>query len=86
MAEKQEEQEKQGTYPIKWTELHCPGCGKYLGDYAIIWGKARYPCRKCKKPVTVGVVPDEEDQDDIEGAVRSGATYVQTSIDKPDGQ
>lgn len=80
-----EKVEKQGRYPIKWTELHCPGCGRWVGDYRIIWGQSRFYCKPCKKTVTVGVMPEEDDQEDIEAIVESGATYSHVAVDKPDG-
>ncbi len=68
--------EKSGTYPIDETDLYCPGCGRWIGAYGIIWGWAKFPCRNCKKITRVGVTPeDESDQEDIEAAVRSGDTF-----------
>lgn len=85
-GERGEMTEKQGSYPIKWAKLYCPGCGRFLCDYAIVWGKIKVPCRNCKKSVTVSITPEDGDQDDIEASVKRGDTYVSAPIDNPGDQ
>lgn len=42
-------------------ELRCPGCGRFLGYYAIVWGIVRVKCTnsKCKEWVTIDISPEK---------------------------
>jgi phage FluMu protein Com len=40
-------------------EIRCPGCGRFLGYQAIVWGAIKIKCTnsKCKKWVTLDISP-----------------------------
>lgn len=47
-------------YIIPLQEIRCPGCGRFLGYQAIVWGVVKLKCTnsKCKQWVTLDVSPE----------------------------
>lgn len=41
-------------------DIRCPGCGRFLGYQAIVWGAVKIKCTnsKCKKWVTIDISPE----------------------------
>lgn len=41
-------------------EIYCPGCGRFIGFQAIVWGmvKVKCPNSKCKQWVTIDISPE----------------------------
>ena len=46
-------------YIIPLQEIRCPGCGRFLGYQAIVWGAIKIKCTnsKCKKWLTLDISP-----------------------------
>jgi phage FluMu protein Com len=44
---------------IPLQEIRCPGCGRFLGYQAIVWGVIKMKCTnsKCKKWATIDITP-----------------------------
>lgn len=44
---------------IPLQEIRCPGCGRFLGYQAIVWGAVKLKCTnsKCKKWLTIDISP-----------------------------
>jgi phage FluMu protein Com len=44
---------------IPLQEIRCPGCGRFLGYQAIVWGVIKIKCSnsKCKKWLTIDISP-----------------------------
>lgn len=40
-------------------EMHCPGCGRFLGYQAILWGTVRIKCPNCKEWTTIDIRPEQ---------------------------
>ncbi len=45
---------------IPLQEIRCPGCGRFLGFQAIVWGVIKVKCTnsKCRQWVTLDVSPE----------------------------
>jgi len=45
---------------VQTQEMHCVGCGRFLGFQAIVWGIVRIKCpnSKCKQWNTIDVRPE----------------------------
>ena len=45
---------------VQTQEMHCVGCGRFLGYQAIVWGIVRIKCSnsKCKQWNTIDVRPE----------------------------
>lgn len=41
-------------------EIHCPGCGRFLGAQAIVWGVVRIKCSNCKEFTTIDIQPEKQ--------------------------
>lgn len=39
-------------------EMHCGGCGRFLGLQAVVWGVVKIKCPNCKEWNTVDIRPD----------------------------
>jgi len=39
-------------------EIHCPGCGRFLGYQAILWGVVKIKCPRCKEFTTIDIRPE----------------------------
>ena len=48
---------------VQSREIHCAGCGRFLGIEAIIWGLVKIKCSnsKCKQWNTVDISPDNKE-------------------------
>jgi len=48
-------------YMIPLQEIRCPGCGRFLGFQAIVWGAVKIKCTnsKCHQWVTLDVAPNK---------------------------
>lgn len=46
---------------IPLQEIRCPGCGRFLGFQAIVWGVVKLKCdnSKCKQWVTIDISPEK---------------------------
>ena len=44
-------------------EVHCSGCGRFLGFQAVVWGYASYKCPICKEFTTIEVNTDKGEID-----------------------
>ena len=46
---------------IPLQEIRCPGCGRFLGYQAIVWGAVKLKCTnsKCKQWVTLDISPEK---------------------------
>jgi len=40
-------------------DIRCPGCGRFLGYQAIVWGAIKLKCTnsKCKQWITIDITP-----------------------------
>jgi len=55
--------EEIGLNQMVWTrEVHCAGCGRFLGFEAIVWGLVKLKCPTCKEWNTVDISPKNEEQ------------------------
>lgn len=45
---------------VETQEIHCQGCGRFLGFQAIVWGmiKIKCPNSKCKEWNTIDISPE----------------------------
>jgi phage FluMu protein Com len=43
---------------VETQEMHCQGCGRFLGYQAIIYGVITIKCRNCKQWNTIDIRPD----------------------------
>lgn len=43
---------------VQTQEIRCPGCGRFLGKQAIVWGLVQLKCPNCKQWITLDVRPD----------------------------
>lgn len=48
-------------YIIPLQEIRCPGCGRFLGYQAIVWGALKIKCTnsKCKQWLTLDISPEK---------------------------
>ena len=54
--------EEIGLNQMVWTrEIHCAGCGRYLGSEAIVWGIVKIKCHNCKKWNTIDISPENKE-------------------------
>jgi len=46
---------------IPLQEIRCPGCGRFLGYQAIVWGALKIKCTnsKCKQWLTLDISPEK---------------------------
>ena len=42
---------------VETQEMHCAGCGRFLGLQAIIWGTVKIKCPNCKEWNTIDITP-----------------------------
>lgn len=49
-----------GNRMVETQEIHCAGCGRFLGYHAIIWGMLKIKCPGCKNWTTIDIRPDAE--------------------------
>lgn len=47
-----------GNLMVQEQEMHCAGCGRFLGLQAIIMGKVKLKCPNCKEWNTVSISPN----------------------------
>ena len=40
-------------------EIHCAGCGRFLGLQAVVWGVVRIKCPNCKEWNTIDIQPEK---------------------------
>jgi len=40
---------------VQTQEMHCAGCGRFLGLQAIVWGLVKIKCPNCKEWNTIDV-------------------------------
>lgn len=45
---------------VQTQQMRCPGCGRFLGYQAIVWGvvKVKCPNSKCKEWCTIDITPE----------------------------
>ncbi len=48
---------KHVTEVVKAQEIHCPGCGRFLGLQIIMWGMVKIKCPRCKEWTTIDISP-----------------------------
>jgi len=46
---------------VQTREVHCAGCGRYLGSEAILWGIVRLKCPNCKQWNTIDISPENKE-------------------------
>ncbi|GAH68141.1 unnamed protein product [marine sediment metagenome] len=44
---------------VQSREIHCAGCGRFLGIEAILWGVVKIKCPNCKQWNTVDISPQD---------------------------
>lgn len=49
-----------GNQMAELQEVHCAGCGRFLGKQAIIIGIVQIKCSRCKQWNTIDIMPDQE--------------------------
>jgi phage FluMu protein Com len=42
---------------VQTQEMHCVGCGRFLGFQAIVWGMVKIKCPTCKEWNTIDINP-----------------------------
>lgn len=47
------------TQMVETQEMHCPGCGRFLGSQAILWGAVKIKCHNCKEWYTLDIAPEK---------------------------
>lgn len=45
---------------VQEQEMHCQGCGRFLGYQAIVWGIIKIKCPNCKEWNTIDISPDHK--------------------------
>lgn len=45
---------------VQTQEMHCQGCGRFLGYQAILWGVVKIKCPNCKQWNTVDIAPPDK--------------------------
>jgi len=45
---------------VETQEMHCQGCGRFLGYQAIIWGLVKIKCPNCKEWNTIDISPEHK--------------------------
>lgn len=45
---------------VQSQEIYCPGCGRFIGYQAIVWGLVKIKCPNCKEWVTIDVNPNHK--------------------------
>lgn len=45
---------------VETQEIHCAGCGRFLGYQAIVWGVVKIKCPTCKEWNTIDISPDNK--------------------------
>jgi len=45
---------------VETQEMHCGGCGRFLGFQAIIWGVVKIKCPNCKEWTTIDISMDHK--------------------------
>jgi len=43
---------------VQTQEMHCQGCGRFLGLQAIVWGLVKIKCPNCKEWNTIAIQPE----------------------------
>jgi phage FluMu protein Com len=46
-------------YIIPLQEIRCPGCQRFLGYQAIVWGAVKLKCPNCKAWVAIDISPEK---------------------------
>lgn len=44
---------------VETQEMHCQGCGRFLGYQAILWGSIKIKCPNCKEWNTINILPSK---------------------------
>jgi len=44
---------------VQTQEMHCQGCGRFLGLQAILWGIVKIKCANCKEWHTIDIRPED---------------------------
>jgi phage FluMu protein Com len=45
---------------VETQEMHCQGCGRFLGLQAIAWGVVKIKCPNCKEWNTIDISPENK--------------------------
>jgi len=48
-------------YIVATQEIHCGGCGRFLGFQAIAWGVIKIKCPNCKSWTTLDICPENKE-------------------------
>lgn len=40
---------------VQTQEMHCSGCGRFLGFQAVVWGVVKIKCSHCKQWNTIDI-------------------------------
>lgn len=40
---------------VETLPFYCPGCGRFIGYQAIVWGSIRVKCPRCKQWVMIDI-------------------------------
>lgn len=44
---------------VQTQEIHCIGCGRFIGFQAIVWGAVKLKCPRCKEWTTIDIQTDK---------------------------
>lgn len=44
---------------VETQQLHCIGCGRFLGFFAIVWGALKIKCPRCKEWTIIDIQPQK---------------------------
>lgn len=47
-----------GNRMVETQKMYCPGCARFLGFQAIVWGVVKIKCPNCGEFVTIDIRPD----------------------------
>ena len=45
---------------VELQEMHCAGCGRFLGFQAILLGAIKIKCSNCKEWNTIDILPEKD--------------------------
>ena len=45
---------------VQAQEMHCVGCGRFLGYQAVVWGIVKIKCPNCKEWNTIDISPEHK--------------------------
>ncbi len=48
-----------GNQMVQAQQIHCPGCGRFIGYQAIVWGMVKIKCPNCRQWITIDILKEK---------------------------